>query len=286
MNAIDGKMTGKVCMVTGANSGIGLATSQELAKRGAHVIMICRDHQKGEIARSEIISESKNEAVAVMSADLSSQSSIRALVSEFNTQYSALHVLINNAGAIKSQRTVTSEGLESTFATNHLGHFLLTNLLLEILKASAPARIINVSSSHHAAGKMNFDDLQGEQKYNMTTAYCQSKLANVLFTYELAKRLQGTGVTVNCLHPGATRSNFSDGLEGLWALLWKLSDPLRSSPSHGAETPVYLATSPEVAMVSGQYFIRKKPAASSKASHNEQDAKKLWQVSAELTHLQ
>lgn len=275
----------KICMITGANSGIGKATALGLTKMGATVVMACLDQHKGEMTRAEIVDESGNPSVEVMQADLSSQASVRHLAAAFQDKYQQLHVLINNAGVISSQRTVTEDGIEATFAINHLGHFLLTNLLLDTLKASAPARIINVSSSHHKAGKINFDDLQGEEKYNQNTAYCQSKLANVLFTYELDRRLKGTGVTANCLHPGAVRSNFSDGLSGMWAVLWKLSDPLRKSPAQGAETPLYLASSPEVAEISGKYFIDKKPAESSKASYNQADAGKLWQVSAELTKL-
>lgn len=275
----------KICMITGADSGIGQATTLGLAKLGATVVMVCRDQHKGEMVRAEIVDESGNPSVEVMQADLSSQTSVRHLAAAFQANYQQLHVLINNAGVIRSQRTVTEDGLEATFAINHLGHFLLTNLLLDTLKASAPARIINVSSSHHKAGKMKFDDLQGEKKYNQNTAYCQTKLANVLFTYELDRRLKDTGVTANCLHPGATRTNFSDGLSGLWALLWKLSDSLRQASAQGAETPVYLASSPEVAEVSGKYFINKKPVESSKASYSQADAEKLWQISAELAKL-
>jgi NAD(P)-dependent dehydrogenase (short-subunit alcohol dehydrogenase family) len=197
-------MAGKVCMVTGANAGIGKATALGLAKLGAAVVMVCRDRERGEKALCEIQEQSGNEDITLPLADLSSQAKIRQLAADFKAQYSALHVLINNACIIPPERTVTEEGLETQFAVSHLAYFLLTNLLLDILKVSAPARIINVASMLHQFAAINFDDLQSERSYHPSLVYNQTKLANVLFTYELARSLEGTGVTVNCLHPGVT----------------------------------------------------------------------------------
>src|SRR2546423_7285326 len=206
-------MQGKICMVTGANSGIGKATALALAQRGATVVMVCRDRARGEEARSEITAKSRNNAVDLLLADLSSQQSIRQLVEHFQQRYTQLHVLINNAGAAFPGRRETVDGVEMTFAVNYLAPFLLTNLLLDMLKASTPARIINVSSAAHQSGSMQLDDLQAEKRYRPMRTYPQAKLAVVLFTYELARRLQGMGVTVNCLHPGFVATNFaqSDG---------------------------------------------------------------------------
>jgi len=201
-------MTGKVCLITGANSGIGKATALGLAKLDATVVIVSRDKDKGEAALLEIRTRSGNKNVDAMVADLSSQDSVRELAHDFKARYKKLHVLINNAGVFLPKRVPTVDGLEATFATNHLGHFLLTNLLLDVLKASAPSRIINITSSAHRGTEMDFEDLQGEKKYSGFHAYSQSKLANVLFTYQLAKLLEGTGVTVNCLHPGVVRTGF------------------------------------------------------------------------------
>src|SRR2546426_4670781 len=200
MPTVKSSMQGKICMVTGANSGIGKATA--LAQMGATVVMVCRDRARGEEARSEITTKSRNNAVDLLQADLSSQQSIRQLVENFQHHYTQLHVLINNAGVAFPGRRETVDGLEMMFAVNYLAPFLLTNLLLDVLKASAPARIVNVSSASHKSGYIQMDDLQGEKHSRSMRAYGQSKLAVVLFTYELARRLQGTGVTANCLDPG------------------------------------------------------------------------------------
>src|SRR5438046_3949167 len=199
-------MTGKVCLITGGNSGIGKATALGLAKLNASVVIVSRDKDKGEATLIEIRSKSGNRNVDAMTADLSSQDSVRELAHDFKGRYKKLHVLINNAGIFLPKRVPTVDGLEATFATNHLGHFLLTNLLLDVLKASAPSRIINITSSAHRGTEMDFEDLQGEKKYSGFHAYSQSKLANVLFTYQLARLLEGAGVTVNCLHPGVART--------------------------------------------------------------------------------
>ncbi len=200
-------MKDKVVMVTGANSGIGKAASLALAKMGATVVMVARSRERGEAARSEIVRKSQNNAVDLLLADLSSLESVRILASEFRKKYSELHVLINNAGLFNQRRSVTIDGYENTFATNYLAPFLLTNLQLDLLKASAPSRIINVSSVGHYNGHINFDDINLEKEYGGWKAYGQSKLALVLFTHELAKKLQGTGVTVNAVHPGTVATN-------------------------------------------------------------------------------
>jgi len=211
---VKSSMQGKICMVTGANSGIGKATALALAQMGATVVMVCRDRARGEEARSEITTKSRNNAVDLLQADLSSQQSIRQLVEHFQQRYTHLHVLINNAGAAFTGRRETVDGLEMTFAVNYLAPFLLTHLLLDMLKASAPARIVNVSSNSHEAGYIQMDDLQEEKHYRSMRVYGQSKLAVVLFTYELARRLQGTGVTANCLHPGYVATHFGQTVPG------------------------------------------------------------------------
>lgn len=278
-------MAGKICLITGANSGIGKATALGLAKLGATVVMVCRDRHRGETVQAEIKDQSGSKAVDLMLADLSSQAAICHLVQEFKANYQQLHVLINNAGGIFGARRVTVDGLEYTFAFNHLAYFLLTHLLLDMLKASAPARIVNLTSGAHHMATLNFGDLQGEKKYSGQRAYNQSKLANVLFTYGLARRLQGTGVTVNCVHPGIVKTQF--GSTGSWGfrLLVRLLTPFMKNSQQAAETVIYLATSPEVEGVTGKYFVDGKEVQSSKQSYDEALAQRLWQVSAELTQV-
>ena len=278
-------MSGKVCLITGGSSGIGKATALGLANQGANVVLVGRDRSRGEAARTEIVEKSGNELADLMLADLSSQASIRQLAEDFTSRYGRLHVLINNAGVFISKRTLTVDGIETTFAVNHLAPFLLTNLLLGVLKASAPARIVNVTSSGERSGTINFDDLQGEGRYSGFRAYNQSKLAMILFTYELAKRLEGTGVTVNCVHPGVVVTNLGRGSSGSFGLLLRLMRPFFSSPEKGAETSIYLASSPQVEGVSGKYFAKKAEARSSEQSYDEATGRRLWQVCAELTKL-
>lgn len=274
-------MDGRVCLVTGANAGIGKATALGLAERGATVIMVARDRERGEAARDEISRRSGNELVDLLLADLSSQAEIRRLATEFKGQYGQLHVLINNAAVIPLQRQETVDGLEMQFAVNHLAYFLLTHLLLDVLKASAPARIVNVSSQTHHWGTIDFDDLQSERSYDPQAAYMQSKLANVLFTYELARRLQGSGVAVNCLHPGSIRTRLNANYAGR-------SGPVEASLAElqrGAQTSIYLATSPKVEGVSGKYFVNQQQTQSSAESYDQHLSQRLWQISAELTGL-
>ncbi len=273
-------MKGKTCMITGANSGIGKATTLGLAEMNAKVIMVCRNRDWGEAVRSEIIEVTGNQSIDLLIADLSSQKAIRQLVTEFESKYQQLHVLINNAGVLLQNRSVTVDGIETTFAVNHLAPFLLTNLLIDTIKASAPARIINVSSATHTWSHLNLDDLQNENRYDAWTAYSQSKLALILFTYELAKRLKNTNVTVNCLHPGVIDTNIGSFTHVEHPISSKSFNKLR----RGAETSIYLATSPDVD-VTGKYFIRKKLAKSSTESYDEVIAQKLWEISEKLTKL-
>ena len=276
-------MAGKTCILTGANTGIGKATAFGLAKMGATVVMVCRSLERGEAAMAEIKRGSGNDSVSLLLADLSSRAAIHRLAADFKAKYPNLHVLINNAGIIPKKRTVAEDGLETQFAVNHVAYFLLTNLLLDQLKASAPSRIINVSSQVHNGASIDFDDLQSERSYSPTRVYGWTKLANVLFTYELAHRLEGTRVTVNCLHPGTVATNIlADYMPGGFRFMAKM---IGVSSEEGAQTSLFLATSPEVEGVSGKYFVNQGAVHSSKASYDKTAARRLWQVSAELTGL-
>ena len=284
MTQQNNSMAGKVCLVTGANTGLGKITARELAKMGATVIMVARSEARGKAALADVQQASGSSQVHLMLADLSSQDSTRQLAEQFKAQYNRLDVLVNNAGAIFNNRQLSVDGYEMTFALNHLGYFLLTNLLLDRLKASAPARIVNVASGVHTGGSLNFADLMLEKKYRSFAAYSQSKLANVLFTYELARRLEGSGVTANTLHPGGVGTQFGAG-EGMLGWVFKLLRPFLLTPEQGAETQIYLASSPEVAGVTGKYFDKKKPVQSSNLSYDTAVAQTLWQISEELTGL-
>ena len=287
MPIVNSSMQGKICMVTGANSGIGKATALALAQMGATVVMVCRDRARGEEARSEITTKSRNNAVDLLLADLSSQQSIRQLVENFQHHYTQLHVLINNAGAaFPGRRRETVDGLEMTFAVNYLAPFLLTNLLLDVLKASAPARIVNVSSDAQASGSIQMDDLQAEKLYRPMRTYPQSKLAVVLFTYEVARRLQGTGVTANCLHPGFVATHIGQRDVGpAVRLLVKLIGSFGANPQEGAKTSIYLASSPKVEGVTGKYFVKSIPKRSAAISYDESLQRQLWEQSAKLVNL-
>src|SRR6266704_3930004 len=278
-------MQGKVCMVTGSNSGIGKETALGLAQMGATVVMVCRNRARGEAAQSDIKTKSGNHAVDLLLADLSSQQSIRQLVENFKQHYTQLHVLINNAGVFMLTRRVTVDVLEMMFAVNYLAPFLLTNLLLDMLKASAPARIVSVSSHSHKSGYIQMDDLQEEKHYRSMRVYGQSKLAVVLFTYELARRLQGTGVTANCLHPGFVATHFGQRDVGpAFRLLVKVIGSFGTSPQEGAKTSIYLASSPEVEGVTGKYFVKSIPKRSAAISYEESLQRHLWEQSAKLVN--
>jgi NAD(P)-dependent dehydrogenase (short-subunit alcohol dehydrogenase family) len=271
-----------ICVVTGATSGIGKETAVALAKGGATVAMVCRTRDRGEAALAEIRRRAGHDAVSLFVADLSSQRAIRAVAAELQAALPRIDVLVNNAGLALRDRLVTEDGFENTFAVNHLAYFLLTRLLQPTLLASAPARVVNVSSEAHRWGSIRFDDLMGEAAYDGWKAYAQSKLANVLFTYELARRLDGTGVTANCLHPGLVGTAFASRGPSLIRILSRLARPLLRSPASGAATSVYLASAPEVATVTGQYFAGRRARRSSPASYDRALAARLWGVSERL----
>ncbi len=286
MPIMNTSMQGKICMVTGANSGIGKATALGLAQMGTTVIIVCRDRARGEEAQNEIKTKSGNNAVDLLLADLSSQQSIRQLVENFQQNYTQLHVLINNAGVFMMSRKATVDGLEMTFAVNYLAPFLLTNLLLDKLQNSAPARIVNVSSESHQSGYIKIDDLQAEKGYRSWNAYGQSKLALVMFTYELARRLQGTDMTVNCLHPGFVSTNIGQSdTAPIVRTLVKFIFSRGISPEEGAKTSIYLASSPEVEGVTGKYFAKCIPIRSAPISFDKSLQQQLWEQSAKLVNL-
>ncbi|MDA4112520.1 MAG: SDR family oxidoreductase [Thaumarchaeota archaeon] len=279
------ELKGKVCLVTGASSGIGEATAEGLGALGASVVAVMRDKSpKAESAMRKIEAGSRDGggSVSAMYADLSSQSSIRRLAQDFEKRFDRLDVLINNAGVSPWKRHTTTDGLELTFAVNVLAPFLLANLLLGRLKASAPSRIVNVSSAA-AGGTIEFDDLQGEKKYSMFAAYGKSKLALNVLTVELARRLQGTGVTANFLHPGVVRTNLARDMNPVAQALTSLVKPFMASPKKGSRTSIYVATAPELEGVSGKYFSGGKEATAPKGSYDGAAAKRLWEVCEQLT---
>ena len=277
-------MNNPICLVTGATSGIGLETARFLAARGASVILVGRSRERCETVTRTINQHTGNGQADYLVADLSSQAEIRQLTDTFRQRYDRLDVLVNNAGAHFATRHETVDGLEKTFALNHLAYFLLTNLLLDLLKASAPARIVNVASAAHIGIRLDFDDLQSARRYADWPAYKRSKLANVLFTYELARHLDGTGVTANALHPGLVRSAF--WAEDQFGLKQRLRFALRAiSPTKAAQYVLYLATSPDLDGVTGRYFDRGRLAESSPESYDADAARRLWDVSARLTQL-
>jgi NAD(P)-dependent dehydrogenase (short-subunit alcohol dehydrogenase family) len=280
----DGRLRGQVCLVTGATGGIGRVTAEALAARGAAVVLAGRDEARMRATAEAVRSATGNDRVDGLVADLSAQAGVRRLADEFMSRHDRLDVLVNNAGAVFMRRAESADGIEMTLALNHLAPFLLTGRLLALIKASAPARVINVASSAHWMARIAFDDLEARRRYNGWLAYAQSKLANVLFTYELARRVAGTGVTANALHPGLVATSF--GLNNRhfpWPIMMRLSRPLSLTPEEGARTSIHLATSPDVADVSGRYFAGSKPVRSSPASYDEGVAARLWHVSAELT---
>ncbi|HEX9017909.1 MAG TPA: SDR family oxidoreductase [Anaerolineaceae bacterium] len=282
-------MLGKVCLVTGATNGIGKSTALGLARMGATVVIVGRNAERAAAAAAEIRAAATGGSVDTLLADLSAQQEIWRLAQEFKRRYARLDVLVNNAGGWFEKREVTVDGLEMNFAYNHLAYFLLTNLLLDTLIASAPARVINVSSMMYMGGKVDFSDLQSERGYSRAKSYSNSKLENILFTIELSRRLAGTGVTANALHPGMVNSGFykNDHNTGLVSKVFAAFTPLITiTPEKGAETSIYLASSPDVAGVTGKYFVDRKPAQLSREASDPDTARKLWEVSAELAHLQ
>jgi NAD(P)-dependent dehydrogenase (short-subunit alcohol dehydrogenase family) len=277
-------MTGKICLVTGSTNGIGKSTGFELARIGATVVIVGRDAQKTSEVVQEIRAASGNPNVDSLLADLSSQREVRRLAKDFKRRYSQLHVLINNAGGFFLRRQLSVDGIEMTFALNHLASFLLTDLLLDTIKASAPARIINVSSDAHASGKIEFDNLQGERNFR-PSAYDNSKLANILFTMELARRLEGTGVSVNALHPGFVATGFAKNNDKIIAAFVSLFAPLIArSPTKGAETSIYLASSPNAEGMTGKYFYDSQVISAAPQATDMVVAKKLWDATTKMVH--
>ncbi len=278
-------MKGRVVLVTGATSGIGKATARGLAKMGASMVLVGRSDDRL-AAVGESIARATGASPALMRADLSSMAEVRDLADRVRAKVGRLDVLINNAGTIVGKRRLSVDGFEYTFALDHLSPFLLTNLLLDLMIASAPSRIITVSSAAHYAGKIHFDDLMLERGYRPFKAYSQAKLANVMFAYELARRLQGTGVTSNCLHPGGVRTRFGNEASGLVRFGLVVIRPFELSPEMGARTPIYLASSPEVEGVTGRYFVRERARQSSPISYDRGAARRLWEICARLTGLE
>jgi len=268
-------------MVTGATNGIGQVSAQALAAQGAHVIIVSRSPDKCAATVEEIKRVTGNTNVEAMPADLSSLGAVRDLARRFLERYTQLDVLLNNAGAVYTARSVSVDGIELTWALDHLNYFVLTNLLLGALKAAPEARVVNVSSGAHrmARAGINFDDLQGERRYSGFGAYAQAKLANIMFTYALARRLTGTSVSSNALHPGGVATGFGQNNAGAWGALWKLFARFTLTPEQGAQTSIYLASSSEVAGITGQYFEKERAVRSSSASYDEAAQERLWEVS-------
>lgn len=278
---VAGPMTGRTVLVTGATGGIGWATARRLAGLGAQVGIVGRDASRAESVATPI--RAAGGRIDVFAADLSVQADVHSLADRVLTAYPRLDVLVNNVGGYWATRHVTPDGLERTFAVNHLAPFLLTHLLLDRLRAGAPARVVTVSSGAHAMGRIDLDDLQGVRDYSGQRAYNQSKLANLMFTYELARRLEGSGVTANAVHPGVVRTSFGQEDSGTWMRrLLPLVRPLMKSPERGADTSVLLASAPELAGVSGRYFARGRARGSSRASYDPDVTARLWRISAEL----
>lgn len=280
-------MQGKVVLITGGNTGIGKATAVALARMGARVTITSRDPDKGQAALADIRQQAGSDAVQCMRLDLASLAGVRRFAAEFTAGHPRLDVLINNAGLVLKERSETVEGFETTFGVNHLGHFVLTHELLPLLRRSAPARVVVLASDAHrgAPDGLDFDDLQLHRKYGAWKAYCRSKLANLLFTLELAERLRGSGVTVNAVHPGVVATEFaaSEDTGRLFGFLMKLSRWALLSPEQGARTSVHVASAPELAEVSGGYFARCKPARPSRAAQDRGAALRLWEISEQLT---
>lgn len=285
MTQVAGPMSGRTVLVTGATGGIGEATAQGLVESGAHVGITGRDRSRTEAAARRLRAAGAGPVDAFI-ADLSDQSQVRAMAAEILQRLPRLDVLVNNVGGYWNTRHVTADGLERTFALNHLAPFLLTDLLLDRLQQSPAARVVTVSSNAQSTGRIDFDDLQGEQSYSGARAYSQSKLANVLFTYELASRLQGTSVTANALHPGLVRTSFgAEDPGGVQRFLVPLVRPFMKNPAHGAATSIHLASAPGVAQVSGRYFANSKEKRSARPSYDRAAAVRLWKISTDLVHV-
>jgi NAD(P)-dependent dehydrogenase (short-subunit alcohol dehydrogenase family) len=280
-------MVGKNVLITGANSGLGFASARALAERGARVILVCRNEGRGIAARDEIARVASGDPPVLLIADLSSQVAIRSLAKEVHARFERLDVLMNNAGAIFARRELTVDGIEKTFAINHLAPFLLTHLLLDLMRAAPAGRIVTVAADPFIS-RLDFDNLQSEKRHNFLAAYFRSKLENILFSYELARRLEGTSITANCLSPGPTVTHFGDNLQGTPALLHLILAPMKripflfSSAEKGAQTQIYLASSPDVATLSGRFFLFGRERSTKAIIRDRQVAARLWTISEEL----
>lgn len=274
----------EIIVVTGANAGIGFATACGLARQGSSVVLVCRDPDRGKAALAAV-SKLAVAAPQLFIADFALQSSVRKLSRKLHEQLPRIDVLINNAGAAFARREFTAEGIEKTFAINHLAPFLLTNLVLDLIRKSSEGRVVNVTAGIPVSRSSFLENLQGEKHYSQFNAYRSSKVGNILFTYELARRLEGTGITVNCLHPGPVRSEFTRKAGGTLSLLSKILRPIMRSPEFGARTPIYLATAAEVARVTGGYFVNCRPKKSAAITYDRVIAEEHWRISEELTLL-
>lgn len=283
LDPVQADLKGKTVLITGANQGIGKAAAVALHRLGADLVLVCRNADKGRAAVEDIRRTEGGGTIELLIGDLSVQSEVRRVAAEFLAGHPRLDVLLNNAGVLATSRRMTVDGVEFTFATNHLGYYLLTHLLRDVLVASAPSRVVSVSSELHRRATMNWDDPQYERGWSSFTAYNQSKLCNVMWTYDLARRLEGTGVTANCLHPGVIASGFGRTDGGFTGFLVSLASPFMLTPEKGADTSVYLAASPAVAGVTGTYFDKRLPRSSSKASYDTSDWARLWALSEKLT---
>lgn len=276
------KLNDKTVVITGANTGIGKETALDLAKRGARVIMACRDMEKAQTALKEVIEGSGNQNVILMKLDLSDTKSIREFADTINKEEAKLNILINNAGVMVCPYGKTADGFEMQIGVNHIGHFLLTNLLIDLIKQSTPARIITVSSMAHTWGIINLEDINSEKNYDKKKAYSQSKLANILFTRSLAKKLQGTGVTAYALHPGVVKTDLWRHLNGPQQVVMKLISPFTKNSVQGAQTTIYCAVEPSLETESGGYYSDCAPATCSSAAMNDETAEKLWELSCKM----
>lgn len=277
-----GNLEGRVVLVSGASNGIGLASARALAGLGATTYLVARDRARGEAAVRQVREATGNDRVSLFVADLSSQAEVRRAAAEVRASTGRLHVLVNNAGAIYARRELSADGLEMTFALNHLGYFLLARELLPLLEASAPSRVVNVSSAAHRRARMDWEDLLGERAYSSWKAYAQSKLANILFTRELARRVAGRGITANALHPGAVATGWARNNGGLYRLIMQMGAPFLARPDRGARTSVYVASAPELQGVTGKYFVNERAAEPSRAAQDDAAARRLWDVSEVL----
>ena len=275
-------MNGKICLITGATDGIGKETAIGLAKLGATIVVVGRNEAKTNAVVDDIKRISENSNIYFLIGDLSSQKQVRAVAHQFKEQFQRLDVLVNNAGGVFSDHRTTVDGIEYTLALNHLAYFLLTNELIDLLKNSAPSRIINLASQAQQGGRLDWNNLQGEKKYRPFGQYCFTKLANIMFTYELDRRMKGSSVTVNAVHPGVVSSGFGSTLGRKMQVLYTYMRPFMRSAAKGAETVIYLASSQETAGISGKYYFDKKQIKSQKISYDESSAKRLWQISEQL----